>query len=207
MSMSSEGKKKKLHFPHFLSKIQTSNNYNLLSFRFKKKAMHTYCIYICTFSCYHYYWLFSQSSFALLLVASYGCSAACGNVSSTAGLLVDIQIFYIDEKLLFSSSCRWNTDGGTRRVWVLLCFLFGVAQGVGAGLRVTVMQTMPRSSVLPKCSCCISAVGESRGGLLPLWGKSCRDILLQQSVLGRERDLFKAFKVSAQKTCLLVASL
>lgn len=72
----------------------------------------------------------------------------------------------------------------------------------GAGLRVIVVQTVPRSSVLPKHGCCISAVSESSRDLLPLWGKSCRDILLQQSMVGKEKRLFK---VSAQKSCLQVA--
>lgn len=75
-------------------------------------------------------------------------------------------------------------------------FFLRVAQGAGAGLRLMVVQTMPRSSVPPKCVCFISAVGESRGDLLPLWVKYCTDILLQQPVLGRERHLFKTFKVS-----------
>lgn len=78
--------------------------------------------YIYTFSHHNYFWLFSQSSFSLFLVASNGCSAACSNVCSTAGLLVEHQTFYIDEKLLFSS-CSWNTDGSTRRVF-FLCFRF-----------------------------------------------------------------------------------
>lgn len=47
-------------------------------------------------------------------------------------------------------------------------FFLGVAQGVGSGLRLMIMQTMPRSSVPPKCVCCFSAMGESRGDLLPL---------------------------------------
>lgn len=167
--------------------------------------VHLY-FYIYTFSHYNYFWLFSQSSFSLFLVASNGCSAACSNICSAAGLLVEHQTFYIDEKLLFSS-CSWNTDGSTRRVFILCFHFLRVAHGVGAGLRVAVMQTVPRSSVVPKGGCCVSAVGESRGDLLPLWGKSCRDILLQQSVWGRERHLSKSFKVSAQKTCLPVASL
>ena len=90
-----------------------------------KKVIYTYYIYIGihTFSSYNYFWLFSWSGFALSPVASNGCPAACGNVCSAAGVLADLQT-YIAEKLLFASSCRWNTNSGTRRVFFFVIALF-----------------------------------------------------------------------------------
>lgn len=150
--------------------------------------------------CYNYSWLFSQRSFALLTVARDGCSGVCGNICSAAGLLVDWKTFYIDKKLLLSSSCWWNADSGTRRVifpWFVWCFFSWSCSR--SWFRAEIDDPANHAQELSSSQMCLLffSHGWKQRRFTASLSKVLQRLPSAAACVRRERHWFKMFKVSA----------
>lgn len=175
--------------------------------------MHTYYVHIdiYTFSSYNYVWLLSQSSFALLSVASNSCSAACDKVciALQVSLLTFRHFTLIRSYYFLYLADEIQMVGQEVSFFVLVLLFLFFPQGCSRSW-CRAENHGHTNHAQERGSPQTWLLHFSSGWKQRRFAASLRKVLQRHpfaAVCVRERKVIKAFKVSAQKASLLVTTL